>query len=123
MRIAVASKSGTEIDQHFGHAERFLIYDCHGGEVTLVSEVEVEKFCYFDPEEPHRQSRFQAIATAISGCRAVLTAMIGDHPRQELTKAGILAISTSGPIEAGVRSAHEVLCGSGCGCADRSGCP
>ena len=30
MLIAVASKDGKEINQHFGHAERFLIYEVKG---------------------------------------------------------------------------------------------
>ena len=36
MLIAVASRDGKEINQHFGHAERFLIYDVSGTDVKLV---------------------------------------------------------------------------------------
>ena len=38
MLIAVASKDGREINQHFGHAERFLIYDVEDGDARLVDE-------------------------------------------------------------------------------------
>ena len=36
MLIAVASKDGKEINQHFGHAERFLIYEVEETEAKLV---------------------------------------------------------------------------------------
>ncbi len=118
MLIAVASKSGTEVDQHFGHAERFLIYDCAGGSPRQVEEVAVEKYCSLDPDHPFRHRQFDAIVAALKGCRAVVTAMIGDYPKQELEKAGIAAISAAGPIEPALLAAHGRLCGGGC----RGGC-
>lgn len=113
MRIAVASKSGTEVDQHFGHAERFLIYDFNHGHPLQVAEVQVEKYCSFDPDHPFRHRQFDAIVAALEGCRAVVTAMIGPLPKQELLKAGIEAVSTEGPIEEALRLAHKTLCGCG----------
>jgi predicted Fe-Mo cluster-binding NifX family protein len=113
MRIAVASKTGIEVDQHFGHAERFLIYDFNQGLPRRVDEVQVEKYCSFDPEHPFRHRQFDAIVEALKGCRAVVTAMIGPLPKQELQKAGIEAVSTEGPIEEALRFAHAALCGCG----------
>jgi predicted Fe-Mo cluster-binding NifX family protein len=120
MRIAVASKSGTEVDQHFGHAERFLIYDFHRGEAKLLEEVAVEKYCSFDEGHPFRKNQFMAIVEAVAGCKAVITAMIGDYPRQELVKQGIEAVTAEGPIDAALRSAHATLCG--CDCAGKDKC-
>lgn len=116
MLIAVASKSGTEIDQHFGHAERFLVYDCVAGQPRLVKEVPVEKYCSFDPDHVFRKPQFQAIVEALAGCKAVVTAMIGDYPRQELEKAGMVHVAAVGPIEAALLTAHGQLCGCGCSC-------
>ena len=114
MRIAVASKSGTEVDQHFGHAERFLIYDCRQGQPQPVGEVQVEKYCSFDPDHPCRERQFEAIVAALQGCRAVVTAMIGDLPKQELQKAGIEPLIAAGPIDAALLAAHGQLCGCTC---------
>ena len=61
----------------------------------------MEKYCSFDPENPMRHRQFDAIVDALKGCRAVVTAMIGDYPKQELEKAGIAAITAAGPIEDG----------------------
>lgn len=113
MLIAVASKSGTEVDQHFGHAERFLIYDCAAGKAQLVREVSVAKYCSYDPQHAFRQPQFQAIVAALAGCKAVVTVMIGDYPRQQLERAGMIHINAAGPIEPAVLTAHGQACGCG----------
>ncbi len=122
MLIAVASKSGTEVDQHFGHAERFLIYDCAAGKPQLVKEIPVEKYCSYDPNHAFRKPQFQAIVEALAGCKAVVTAMIGDYPRQELEKAGMTHVIAEGPIEAAILTAHGQVCGCGCRCEGKRSC-
>jgi predicted Fe-Mo cluster-binding NifX family protein len=114
MLIAVTSKTGTEVDQHFGHAERFLIYDYSPGSPRLLKEVKVEKFCAYVPDQPFRHGRFGGIATAIDGCRLVVTAMIGDYPKEELKKLGIQAVAASGPISEALIEAVEALDGETC---------
>lgn len=114
MLIAVASKSGTKVDQHFGHAERFLIYDYAGGNPQPLKEVEVEKYCSFDPDHPFRHRQFDGIVAALDGCKVVLTEMIGELPKQELQKAGITPIITSGPISDALKLAHDSVCGGNC---------
>ena len=114
MLIAVASKSGTEVDQHFGHAERFLIYEFARGVCRKVEEVAVDRYCSFDPDHPFRHRQFDAIADALKECRAVVTAQIGELPAQELKKKGITPVNTTGPIEQALRTAHDQVCGGKC---------
>lgn len=114
MLIAVASKTGTEVDQHFGHAERFLIYDYGGGSPEPVKEVAVEKYCSYDPEHPFRHPQFNGIVSALEGCKVVVTEMIGELPKQELQKVGITPIVTKGPIADALKLAHDSVCGGGC---------
>jgi len=111
MFIAVASKTGTEVDQHFGHAGRFLIYDYNGGKPLLVKKVSVDKYCAYVPDEPFRHSRFDAIGAALEGCAAVVTAMIGELPKNELKKIGIRAFSTSGSVDQALHGVYEALHG------------
>ncbi len=113
MLIAVSSKSGTEVDQHFGHAERFLVYDYNGGAPELVREVAVEKYCSFDPDNPFRHRQFDAIAASLEGCTAVVTAMIGELPRQELNKLGIKSMVAQGPIVEALHAIHQALVAMG----------
>lgn len=114
MLIAVASKSGTDIDQHFGHAEQFRIYDFRSGGSKEVAIAEVEKYCSFDPDHPFRHNKLQGILDALQGCRAVVTAQIGELPRLELEKHGLTVISATGPIEPALRMAHDAACGCNC---------
>lgn len=114
MRIAVTSKSGTEVDQHFGHAQRFLIYDYRSHNPEQIAEVAVEKYCSFDPDHPFRHRQFDAIVEAIKDCKAVVTAQIGELPKMELEKAGIRPVIASGPILAALKLAHDSVCGGQC---------
>ncbi|TNF50575.1 MAG: dinitrogenase iron-molybdenum cofactor biosynthesis protein [Deltaproteobacteria bacterium] len=114
MLIAVASKTGTEIDQHFGHAEKFRIFKYRKGSPLQVSEVEVEKYCSFDPDHPFRHRQFDGIAEALKDCKAVVTAMIGDLPKLELEKLGFKVISMPGPLEPALKLAHDAVCDGQC---------
>ena len=64
----------------------------------------------------------QAIVEVLTGCKVVVTAMIGDYPRQELEKAGMVHVATTGPVELAVLAAHHQLCGCGCRCAGEKQC-
>lgn len=99
MLMAVASKDGKEINQHFGHAERFLIYDVEQDCARLVDEKTVERYCSFDPEHPLRGHVLKGIAEALAGCRAVVSAQMGEHPRRELESLGIEPFVAGGPIK------------------------
>jgi predicted Fe-Mo cluster-binding NifX family protein len=114
MLIAVASTTGAEVDQHFGHAERFLIFDYGSGNPQPLKEVGVDKYCSYDPEHPFRHRQFDAIVAALQGCKAVVTAMIGELPKQELRKVGIEPILATGPIAAALQLAHAAVCRGGC---------
>lgn len=114
MLIAVASKTGTEVDQHFGHAERFLIYDYGGGSPEPLKTVEVEKYCTDDPNHSFHESRFGAIIKGLDGCKVLVTEMIGELPKQELQKAGITPVITAGPIADALKLAHDSVCSGNC---------
>lgn len=114
MLIAVTSKTGTEVDQHFGHAEKFRIFKYRKGAPVQVSEVEVEKYCSFDPDHPFRHAQLNGIVDAIKECKAVVTAMIGDLPRQELEKNGFRVVSMTGPLEPALKMAHDAVCDGTC---------
>ena len=109
MLIAVATKDGKEIDQHFGHAERFLIYEVVGDQATLVDEKVVERYCSFVPEHPLRGHLLKEIAEALDGCRAVVTAQMGEHPRAELERIGVQPFVASGPIKSTLVELAKIL--------------
>ena len=98
MLIAVASLDGISINQHFGHAERFRIYEVEGDEVRLVDVKKVERYCSFDQDHPLRGHILRDIATALEGCRAIVCAQIGQAPQMEMERLGISTFAVDGPI-------------------------
>jgi nitrogen fixation protein NifB len=98
-RIAVATKSGGLVDQHFGHAREFLVYDVSSQGARLVGRRATSVYCTGgegDDEAPEVALR------AISDCRAVLVAKIGHCPKGRLSAAGIEPVTEHAfrPIEA-----------------------
>jgi predicted Fe-Mo cluster-binding NifX family protein len=109
MLIAVASKDGRSINQHFGHAERFLVFEVEGNEVRLVDEKKVERYCSYDVDHPLRAHLLKAIADALAGCRAVICTQIGQGPQMEMERLGIDTFVADGPIKTTLVELAKVL--------------
>ena len=109
MLIAVASKDGREINQHFGHADRFLIFDVEGSEAKLVDEKKVERYCTANADHAQRAPILQGIADALAGCRAVVCAQVGQGPQMEMERLGIEAYVADGPIKQTLIEIAKVL--------------
>lgn len=98
MIIAVVSTDGVHVDDHFGRAERFLIYDVEGDKQTLLRVENVKKLSEDDPTHKFNENKFGALLQALDGCERVYCTKIGEKPAQELDKAGIEPVVYSGPI-------------------------
>jgi predicted Fe-Mo cluster-binding NifX family protein len=109
MLIAVASKDGRDINQHFGHAERFLIFEVGDGDAKLVDEKKVERYCSYDQDHPLRAHLLAAIAEALAGCRAVVCAQIGQGPQMEMERLGIDVFVADGSIRTTLVELTKVL--------------
>ena len=91
LRIAVASKGSARINQHFGHAAEFQIYEVSRAGAKFIGHRKLAHYCqggYADEDD----ATLPAIIAALDGCVAVLVAKIGLCPRQDLARAGIEAI-------------------------------
>jgi len=109
MLIAVATKDGHLINQHFGHAERFLIYQVEDGLARLVDEKMVDKYCTYDPEHPLRRHVLVKIAEALDGCDAIVSAKIGDAPQAEMERFGFSIFVAEGEIKPTLVELAKVL--------------
>jgi nitrogen fixation protein NifB len=87
--VAVASKGSGRINQHFGHASEFQIYEVSAAGAKFVGHRRVDLYCQggYDDEEA-----MPGITEALKGCAAVLVAKIGHCPRKDLAAAGIEAV-------------------------------
>jgi nitrogen fixation protein NifB len=84
--LAVATKSEGRVNQHFGHAKEFQIYEASRSGVKFIGHRRVDLYCQggYDNEEVLPKT-----IRAINDCHAVLVAKIGACPREELMKVGI----------------------------------
>jgi nitrogen fixation protein NifB len=84
--VAVATTGGGRINQHFGHASEFQIYEVDGKSTTFIGHRRVDLYCQggFGEDE-----QLPSIVAAINDCHAVLVAKIGACPKDELAAAGI----------------------------------
>jgi nitrogen fixation protein NifB len=84
--VAVATKGGGRINEHFGHAKEFQIYELSASGSKFVGHRRVDLYCQggFGEEET-----LETVVRAINDCTAVFVAKIGACPRDELTAAGI----------------------------------
>ena len=98
-RIAVATRGGGLVDQHFGHAHELLVYDVDRRGARLVGRRAVERYCVGGDGD---DGALDATLRALAGCRAVLVARIGHCPRGQLAAAGIEPVTEQAfqPIEA-----------------------
>jgi nitrogen fixation protein NifX len=98
-KVAVVSTDGIHVDEHFGKAERFLIYNMDNL-TTLVEERTTEPLSVGDPNHPFDADKFNRIASLLKDCAKVYSTKIGGKPAEELTHLGVEPVVYSGTIAA-----------------------
>jgi nitrogen fixation protein NifB len=86
VRVAVATRGEGKVNEHFGHAHEFQIYEVSASSATFIGHRRVDHYCQGGWGE---DEMLPSIVTAINDCHAVLVARIGACPREELKQAGI----------------------------------
>jgi nitrogen fixation protein NifB len=84
--VAVATKGGGRVNEHFGHVTEFQIFEVTAAEALFVGHRRVDLYCQggFGDDE-----QLPSVVKAINDCHAVLVAKIGACPKDELSAAGI----------------------------------
>lgn len=96
MKIAVTTTDGINVNQHFGKAEDFYIYDLVGGTATFLNKRNVQSYCEtdekgdaVDPDHDFSLDRFSLVYEVIKDCEKLYTQQIGDKPLEKLIDKGI----------------------------------
>ncbi|MBS4052629.1 MAG: dinitrogenase iron-molybdenum cofactor biosynthesis protein [Methylomonas sp.] len=87
--LAVASKEGMAISEHFGHAKQFHIYTAYPDRCRFIETRQVAHYCLGQHAD---QSAMAGILEAIKDCHAVFVAKIGDGPTEKLNNIGVRAV-------------------------------
>lgn len=88
--MAVATSGQGVINQHFGHAKEFLIYEASPDGVRFMSHRKTDLYCSGDDTCGDGESVLQRTIRALEGCETVLCSKIGYEPWEMLEQAGIL---------------------------------
>ncbi|MDO8605656.1 MAG: nitrogenase cofactor biosynthesis protein NifB [Phaeospirillum sp.] len=87
--VAVCTKGGGRINQHFGHAKEFQVFEVDAQGVRFSGHRKADNYCvggYGDDE------KMDGVLAALEGIDTVFVAKIGRCPKDDLKKAGIEAI-------------------------------
>src|SRR6056297_1438173 len=87
--MAVATKGGGLVNQHFGHAREFLVYEASPTGVRFIGHRKVDLYCAGDSSCGEGESTLEQTIETLRGCEAVLCAKIGFEPLDALERAGI----------------------------------
>ncbi len=87
--MAVASKGGGLIDEHFGQAQEFLLYEVSIAGARLLGHRQADQYCTGPADCGDAEPRLNGIIRALAGCELLLCAKIGYAPWQKLESAGI----------------------------------
>ena len=100
-KVAAATTDGVNVDQHFGRADTFRIFEVAGDAVTDTGEVRrVDPACHGGS---HEDSHLAANARAIADCKYVLVARIGNQAEAECCEAGVIPMEIPGDIKTAIR--------------------
>ena len=103
IRVAVSSKTGSIIDEHFGHSKEFYIYDYENNGLKFLECRKVEKYC--NGPECSGESKIESIINTLSDCKMVLSMRIGYEPKKKLMNSNIIPIETYDKVQEGILEA------------------
>ena len=98
-RVAVASRTGKLVDEHFGRAETFYIYELNESGFTFIEKRNVKKFCGGRKTCVEERDDLNRIIMMISDCSHLICSMAGGKAEFHLKGAGITPSYFYGPID------------------------
>ncbi len=87
--MAVATKGGGGINEHFGHAREFLVYEASPTGVRFISHRKTIPYCEGGDTCGDGESALDVTIRELAGCEVVLCSKVGYEPWGPLEAAGI----------------------------------
>jgi nitrogen fixation protein NifB len=111
--VAVATSGGGVVNQHFGHADEFSVYQAGPGFVRLAGIRSVSRYCHGPSECHDDRSVLDLTVELLSDCAAVLCSRAGAGPRRALAAAGVEVVEVYEQIEVAVAAVASRLTAGG----------
>jgi predicted Fe-Mo cluster-binding NifX family protein len=113
--FAIASKDGTLVDEHFGHAREFYIYEYHvdgDTEVAVFKERRVvQQYCGAECGNRSCGNPIDESVEAIADCAGVIVMRIGYAPERALLQRGLRVFTAYNYIDVAVKEAGALIRG------------
>ena len=113
--MAVATEGHGLINQHFGHAREFLIYEASATDVRFIGHRKVDLYCSSGDTCGDAETALQKTIRSLEGCEAVLCSKIGYEPWGMLEDAAIMPNGEHPmePIEEAVAAVYREMAEDG----------
>jgi len=102
--VAVATKGGGIVNQHFGHAKEFQIFEVDANEAKFVGHRKIDNYCQTGYGE---DATLEYTIKAIADCKAILVSKVGECPKAELREAGLQVVEAYDVIEKVAREFYD----------------
>jgi nitrogen fixation protein NifB len=109
--MAVATKGSGVINEHFGHASEFLIYEASSAGVRFIGHRKTTPYCEGGDTCGDGESALDVTLRVLKGCEAVLCSKVGYEPWGPLEAAGIQPNGEHAmePIEDAIVAVYEEM--------------
>ena len=109
--MAVATKGGGVINEHFGHASEFLIYEASSSGARFIGHRKTTPYCEGGDTCGDGESALDVTLRVLAGCEAVLCSKVGYEPWGPLEAAGIQPNGEHAmePIEDAILAVYEEM--------------
>ena len=104
-RVAVASTDGKYVNDHFGRARQFLIFEISPDGYQFIELRSNIPSCNL---EEAGESKHSKTLELLADCRAVLVARIGPGAERVLTERGIKALTIPDFIDEALKQAQQL---------------
>jgi len=102
-KVAVTSKNGKLVDQHFGQTTDFMIFEINDEDYKFLETRSTKKYCNGGNELKNEYHRRKEAIETISDCDAVLSMKIGLGAQKKLGELGIDCIEYCHTVEKGLK--------------------
>jgi nitrogenase molybdenum-iron protein alpha/beta subunit/MoaA/NifB/PqqE/SkfB family radical SAM enzyme len=103
LQVAVATKSGMIVDQHFGQVSELYVYEYFNGSAKFIEKRTINKYCDGKQDCDEKEDKIAMIINTIADCDAVIAMRIGESPKIQLKQKGIRVFTTYDKIEDSVK--------------------
>jgi MoaA/NifB/PqqE/SkfB family radical SAM enzyme len=110
LTMLVTSSDRRIINQHFGHADKFYVYQYEDGTIRLLEVRDVVHYCDGPRNCTGEDEKIDQLIQATTGCDVILTMRIGLEPQRILEQQGKKVLTTYGFIGESIqKAAHYYL--------------